>query len=133
MINCFVRSGGFSMGGALSLHTAFHVNHELAGVFACSSFLNDNSIVYETLQKCKNQSNAGHLPKLLMYTGERDSLVPISWGKESFDSLVELGVDGEFRVLKNALHELKGKELLEIEEWIGKLLPPLESDIINKL
>ncbi|XP_055316510.1 lysophospholipase-like protein 1 [Sitodiplosis mosellana] len=123
--------GGFSMGGALALHTALHVNRELAGVFTCSSFLNDDSLVFESLRS--NQQNAGSLPNLLMYHGERDSLVPMSWGKETYDELLSLGVTGEFKTLKNALHELKANELLEIQEWISKLVPPLESDIQNKL
>lgn len=55
------------MGGALALHTALHVNRELAGVFTCSSFLNDDSLVFESLR-----SNQQPLPKLLMYHGDRD-------------------------------------------------------------
>lgn len=68
------------MGGALSLHMGYHVNQDLAGVFTCSSFLNDNSVVFETLRDRKTQLNSTSLPKLLMYHGERDSLVPLSWG-----------------------------------------------------
>lgn len=119
------------MGGALALHSALHVNRDLAGVFTCSSFLNDDSLVFESLRA--NRSNASDLPKLLMYHGERDSLVPMSWGKETYDELLRHGVTGEFKTIKNALHELKAGELLEIQEWILKLVPPLESDIQNKL
>ncbi|CAH0746038.1 unnamed protein product [Diatraea saccharalis] len=42
--------GGFSMGGCLALHTAYRWVRDVAGVFAFSSFLNDNSIVYEDLK-----------------------------------------------------------------------------------
>lgn len=121
------------MGGALALHSGFHLNHELAGIFTCSSFLNDNSIVLDTLRARKNQQNPSALPKLLMYHGDRDSLVPISWGKETYEELLSLGAAGEFKTLKNALHELKAKELLEIQDWTLKVVPPLESDITNKL
>lgn len=46
------------MGGALALHTAYRWDHNLAGAFAFSSFLNKNSIVYKELktstgEKCK--------------------------------------------------------------------------------
>lgn len=121
------------MGGALALHSGFHVNTDLAGIFACSSFLNNDSIVFDTLRARLNQQNAGPLPKLLMFHGERDSLVPPSWGTETYDELTRLGVSAEFKTLKNTLHELKANELLEIQEWILKLLPPLETDIQNKL
>ncbi|XP_031636947.1 lysophospholipase-like protein 1 isoform X2 [Contarinia nasturtii] len=123
--------GGFSMGGALALHAGFHVNQDLAGIFTASSFLNDDSIVFETLRSRQNEQKP--LPKLLMYHGDRDSLVPLSWGKETYDKLIALDASGEFKTLKNTLHELKAKELLEIQEWILKLVPPLENDIPNKL
>jgi phospholipase/carboxylesterase len=60
--------GGFSMGGALALHTAFHLNLDLAGVFACSSFINHGSIVYDSLKDRKMDQK---LPELLMFHGDR--------------------------------------------------------------
>ena len=65
-----VLVGGFSMGGALALHTAYHLNTKIAGVFAMSSFLNNNSIVYESL-KLIPENQIGSLPKLLMFHGDR--------------------------------------------------------------
>lgn len=124
------RSGGFSMGGALSLHTAYHINRELAGVFACSSFLNNDSIVYESL---RNAPSNATWPKLLMFHGDRDSLVPSEWGRKTFDQLRSLGVQGDFVVLKNTMHELKIKEMVELQQWITDKLPPLEQDLPNKL
>ena len=58
---------GFSMGGALSLHTGYHLNRNLGGVFCLSSFLNDRSIVYESLEN----SSAESLPPLKMFHGGR--------------------------------------------------------------
>jgi phospholipase/carboxylesterase len=42
-------------------------------------------------------------------------------------------VEGDFTPLKNTLHELKKSELLDLEKWFQELLPPLESDLHNKL
>lgn len=39
--------GGFSMGGTLSMHLAYRYKTSLAGCVVASSFLNDNSLVYE--------------------------------------------------------------------------------------
>lgn len=61
--------GGFSMGGALALHSAYHLNTELGGVFACSSFLNKGSIVYDSIRNRKDKTSA--LPELLMFHGDR--------------------------------------------------------------
>lgn len=118
------------MGGALALHTGFHVNRGVAGVFACSSFLNHNSIVYESL---KHNHVEHTLPELLMFHGDRDKLAQHSWGKTTFDSLQQIGVNGQFFTLPNAAHELTVKELVEIKKWIAQKLPPMETDLCNKL
>lgn len=63
----------------------------------------------------------------------RDSLVPPEWGRKTFEQLKLRGVEGEFSTLKNTLHELKKNELVDLEKWLLELLPPLESDLQNKL
>ncbi|XP_048391953.2 lysophospholipase-like protein 1 isoform X2 [Stegostoma tigrinum] len=40
--------GGFSMGGTMAMHLAYRFHQQVAGVFALSSFLNKDSIVYQT-------------------------------------------------------------------------------------
>lgn len=122
--------GGFSMGGALSLHIAYHLRQDIGGVFACSSFLNKDSVVYESLQGVGKDTK---LPKLLMFHGDRDTLVPMDWGRNTFDKLTELGVQGEFVPLRNTLHELKTREITQLIEWINTNLPPVDSDLVNKL
>lgn len=111
--------GGFSMGGALALHTAFRFKPGLGGVFALSSFLNHNSAVYNNLKINKS----GIETPLYMCHGERDTMVPIEWGRETFDNLVDLGVKGEFVPLRNTLHELKKNEIVGLFEWLLKVLP----------
>ncbi|RZC35627.1 lysophospholipase-like protein 1, partial [Asbolus verrucosus] len=108
--------GGFSMGGALALHTAYRFVPGLAGVFTLSSFLNNESAVY-------NNIVATETP-LFMCHGDRDTLVPLSWGETTFTKLTNLGVKGEFKPLKNTMHELKKNELESLLEWITKILPP---------
>lgn len=59
--------GGFSMGGCLAMHTGFHLNTNLGGVFTLSAFLNNNSVVYDSLD-----AKASHeLPKLRSFHGDR--------------------------------------------------------------
>lgn len=117
------------MGGSLAIHTGYHVNTDLAGVFACSAFLNKDSIVYESLKSKPHE----RLPELLMFHGDRDTIVRPEWGSSTFNKLQELGVIGEFVAIKNTLHELKTRELVQIQEWLSKILPPIEIDINNKL
>lgn len=116
--------GGFSMGGALAMHAGYHLNTDLCGVFACSSFLNKDSIVYESLRHRTNPDNL--LPELRMFHGDRDTLVPLSWGQHTFELLKDMGVKGTLTPLSNTLHELKKRELLDVQEWILAKLPPLD-------
>lgn len=60
-------------------------------------------------------------------------MVPLEWGKTSFDELQKLNVEGEFVSLKNTMHELKKRELLELVDWIGKTLPKVDDVPQNKL
>lgn len=59
--------GGFSMGGCLAMHTGYHLNQNLGGVFALSAFLNKNSIVYESLDATSQEE----LPRFKAFHGDR--------------------------------------------------------------
>ncbi|XP_034115858.1 lysophospholipase-like protein 1 [Drosophila albomicans] len=115
--------GGFSMGGALALHTGYHLTEGLAGVFTHSSFLYRNSVVFESLRNRKFTKET--LPELRMFHGQNDTLVPPEWGRETSESLAKLGVSGTFTPLEDTLHVLRRKSLLDIEKWILTKLPPL--------
>lgn len=121
------------MGGALSLHAGYHLNPNLGGVFALSSFLNNDSVVYDSLKSYRKGNPNATLPKLLMFHGERDSLVPAEWGRRTFERLKSFNVTGEFIMVKNTMHELKTQELLDLQTWILDTLPPLDNDLSNKL
>lgn len=107
------------MGGALALHLAYRIKPGFAGVFALSSFLNRQSVVYESLRTKKS----GVETPLFMCHGDRDPLVPIHWGRETYENLSTFGVKGDFIPLSNTVHEMKKAELLELFRWITKLLP----------
>lgn len=132
--------GGFSMGGTIALHMAYHVQRpQLAGVFALSTYLHYDSIVYETLtvrfrqQEDEEQQSGTIQTKLLMVHGEADDMVPAKWGLITFDELKRCGVDGEFNLLKGVGHEMKTSELVQVERWIVAMLPPLAADVAHKL
>lgn len=59
---------GFSMGGCLAMHTGYHLNRNLGGIFALSTFLNNQSIVFESLD---NKAADEKLPPLKMFHGDR--------------------------------------------------------------
>jgi len=59
--------------------------------------------------------------------------VPIDWGKKTFEELKKRGIKGDLVPIRNTLHELKKSELLDLENWLGEILPPLENELQNKL
>lgn len=106
------------MGGALALHIAYRFINGLGGAFALSSFLNNNSAVYDVLKQTKNNVH----PPLYMCHGDRDTMVPSVWGEETFKNLTSLGVNGEFVSVRNCLHEMKKRELEDLLKWIDKVI-----------
>ncbi|KAF9410252.1 hypothetical protein HW555_010601 [Spodoptera exigua] len=113
--------GGFSMGGALALHSAYRWDRNIAAAFAFSSFLNNNSCVYDEVKKSKGIK----LPPLLQIHGDIDDLVDLSWGKETFNLLKEYGVEGEFHIMERLGHSLNRKGVRLIKDWIEKHLPEI--------
>ncbi|XP_052766538.1 lysophospholipase-like protein 1 isoform X2 [Mya arenaria] len=110
--------GGFSMGGGMALHLGYKHLRGIAGVFAMSSFLSEQSTVYEALEK----DNSG-IPPLFMSHGEIDTLVDYSWGEATFRRLKELGVQGQFHRVPGLLHEMDNDTLTKLCAWITSLVP----------
>ncbi|GFG31543.1 hypothetical protein Cfor_09199 [Coptotermes formosanus] len=114
--------GGFSMGGALAMHVGFRLMRQVAGVFALSSFLSHTSSIYQV----RYMTAVHHYGGLYTYHNLTliDTLVPNEWGQYTFNRLKQLGVCGEFHTIPNMLHEMKGKELRQLYDWINQCLPP---------
>ncbi|XP_003216072.1 lysophospholipase-like protein 1 [Anolis carolinensis] len=110
--------GGFSMGGGMAMHLAYRYHQDVAGVFALSSFLNKNSVVYQALKK-----EGQEVPELFQCHGTADELVLYSWGEETNKMLTSLGVTTTFLSLPNLYHEMNKSELEKLQEWILKKLP----------
>ncbi|XP_002732983.1 lysophospholipase-like protein 1 [Saccoglossus kowalevskii] len=110
--------GGFSMGGTMALHLGYRLHRDLAGVFAFSSFLNENSYVYQKLKE-----NPGISPPLLQCHGTEDPLVLPAWGKATQKELKKLGVSCQYHVFKHMFHEMNKEEILLLKDFIEKYLP----------
>lgn len=131
--------GGFSMGGYMALHTALRLSPGVAGCFCLSSYLNYDNAVFDALAE-SNDGAGGHQPPakrrppLLMIHGDRDELLPHRWGRITFDELTRLGVPGTFHTVVDMKHEMRADEMLQLERWLGELLPPVkERRLKNKL
>ncbi|XP_043278271.1 lysophospholipase-like protein 1 [Venturia canescens] len=114
--------GGFSMGGALSLHVAYRQKKSFAGCFVMSSFLNNNSLVYEALKTENGQS----ITPLLQFHGTSDDLVPLKWGVTTHNTLKSLGVKGTLKTIDNVGHELVREEIEQLKEWLANVVPEID-------
>ncbi|XP_046398444.1 lysophospholipase-like protein 1 [Ischnura elegans] len=111
--------GGFSMGGAMALHLTYRMFQSVGGCFAISSFLNDSSIVYQTLETTAQKP----LPPLCMMHGDCDELVPMEWGAETLKQLQRCGVDGTMTIARRVTHEITREQIINLTNWINERVP----------
>lgn len=112
--------GGFSMGGSLAFQTAYRWDRNLAGIFAFSSFLNNNSVVYKELKNADSKK-----APLIQLHGGSDDLVDLAWGQATFEHLKQLGVSGEFHVLEKLGHSINKRGMHLIKSFVEKHLPEI--------
>ncbi|XP_022090623.1 lysophospholipase-like protein 1 isoform X2 [Acanthaster planci] len=111
------RQGGFSMGGGMAMHLAYRFHHDAAGVFALSSFLNEDSVVYKVM------TSKACLPPLFACQGLRDNLVLSDWSKETVRQLSDRGALCEYHTFPKLYHEMNAQELHMLTDWIKKQVP----------
>ena len=103
---------------------AMHVGYRgflpepLAGVFALSSFLAEGSAVYEAVRIAKEEGRIEAVPPFFMAHGESDGLVPVSWGKRSFELLRDLGIPKTGYFQFDGEHTVVASELKELYSWL---------------
>ena len=110
--------GGFSMGGGLALHVGLRYKPEIAGVFALSSFLNNESFVYDKLKENPTMIK----PPVFMCHGPKDPVVDYDWGENTYKNLLKFNVKAEFYKYPNIYHEMSSKELQHLDEWIQQIV-----------
>ncbi|KAG7268624.1 hypothetical protein CRUP_020057 [Coryphaenoides rupestris] len=117
-----IMLGGFSQGGALSLYTALTSQQKLAGVIALSSWL--------PLRKSFPQASAFGANRdmaLLQCHGDADSIVPVSYGRQSVEMLKGLinPANITFKTYRGLEHDACPEEMVEVKRFIEKHLPPI--------
>ncbi len=102
---------GFSQGGALALHVGLRYPERLAGIVALSSYL----LFAEALAEERSAANLG-LP-VFQGHGTHDPMVPIEYGLQARETLVELGYPVEWREYPMG-HEVHPQEIAHIGSWL---------------
>ena len=104
---------GFSMGGAIAIHTALHTQHALAGLMALSTYL-------PLPGEVEGSSGSRDLP-VFMAHGSFDPMLPMQWGQLSAQKLEETGFSVEWREYPMA-HAVCPQEIADIREWLLRVL-----------
>ena len=111
--------GGFSQGGGMALYSAFHSEHIVGGAFALSSFLADDSSVYQKL--AEDASLRMRFP-VVMCHGDEDNMVRVGYGEQTCKKLKEAGVQTQWQAYSQLAHQLRKDELSFLLQWICSIV-----------
>jgi len=109
--------GGFSQGGHMSLQAVFGHRVEVSACFALSSFLCEESSVYEALRS--GEAEAGRKTPLFMSTGTEDCLVAPHWVHTTRERLAQLGVTVTHSLIQGLAHQMEARQLEALLRWIN--------------
>nr|XP_014332546.1 PREDICTED: acyl-protein thioesterase 1 isoform X2 [Bos mutus] len=114
--------GGFSQGGALSLYTALTTQQKLAGVTALSCWLPLRASFPQVSDACVQDIS------ILQCHGDLDPLVPLMFGSLTAEKLKTLvnPANVTFRTYAGMMHSSCQQEMMDIKQFIDKLLPPVD-------
>jgi len=111
-----IMIGGFSQGGALSLYTALHTNHKLAGVVALSCW-------FPLHKQIAGSSQTNRDIPFLQAHGDCDPVVPFKWGQLTSQLLRDILPNHEFKSYKGMMHSSSEEEMKDVKQFIAKCLP----------
>jgi len=111
-----IMIGGFSQGGALSLYTALHTNHKLAGVVALSCW-------FPLHKQITGASQTNRDIPFLQAHGDCDPVVPFKWGQLTSQLLRDILPNHEFKSYKGMMHSSSEEEMKDVKQFIAKCLP----------
>ena len=110
-----IALAGFSQGGAMALQCGLRYPEKLAGILVLSAWLPlTRTVVSE-------RSVANQQTPILMLHGTDDSLIPLSWAKESCDYLQKIGYHAECSSYPMQ-HAVCPEEIAMIGTWLSNLL-----------
>jgi len=116
-----IMIGGFSQGCALSLYTFYQTPYKLAGCMGLSGYLP----LLPKFSQLMGPNSVNKDTPLIMFHGEDDQVVRLSWGKKSFDTLKENGINGEFITFPYMGHHATEEEINMMNEFVKKRLPKI--------
>jgi phospholipase/carboxylesterase len=110
---------GFSQGGAIALFTGLRYSEQLAGVMVLSSYMPlSSSLVNE-------KSDANSDISIFLVHGSDDPVIPVDLAYRTRGELEKEGYAPEWHEYRGMAHSVSAQELLDISEWLQRVLPRL--------
>ena len=110
--------GGFSQGGAVSMHVGYHYAGTLGGVMALSGYLPLTN--YDQMFEVNEKARA---TPLLVCHSTGDDVVKFEWRKGSYEALTKAGVKGELKSYQGMAHSSCPQEMRDVAAFIATHLP----------
>jgi predicted esterase len=114
--------GGFSQGGAISLFTGVTMREKLAGVVGLSAYLLMPHKAKEMIPSQGGHPSNKDVP-FFMGHGDADPLVRYDWGQLTAKTIEEWGWKVDFRTYKGLEHSADPQEIVDLEDFIDKVIP----------
>ena len=110
--------GGFSQGGSMSLYTGYSQIKPLAGIMCLSGYLPNRELFKPSPESLNTPT--------FCYHGDSDNVVPKRLNDIAFETLKFKGVTNiDRKIYKGLEHDCSNEELLDIQKFIFKCLPPI--------
>jgi phospholipase/carboxylesterase len=117
---------GFSQGAVMAVDTALRYPHRLGGVVALSGFVASPAL----LEAERHPANR-RIPIFLAH-GTRDTVLPISIGRENHERLAAMGCAVEYHEY-DAAHRISSAEVKDIRAFLHRHMYGFESDDPRKI
>ena len=104
---------------ALRAQLGARTGHKLGGVFALSSYLNDEAAAYKLIE-CSG--GGASYPPVFMRHGAADGFIRTEWGQRTAERLSALGVTVDFATVPLLAHQLAPAEMDALRGWLAERL-----------
>jgi len=110
-----IMLGGFSQGGASAMYVGYTYPRKLAGLLFLSCYLPQREDFLSKVNETNLQT------EFLMCHGESDGVIPLEWGKRSYDILLSLGCKGSMQSYPGMAHEATNREIDDVMSFVLKI------------
>jgi len=121
--------GGFSQGGAMSIHVGLRYANQLGGIISASGYvlqLSDYTAGSSDQSKASAvdfSTLANRRTPILAYHGTADQMVPIAWATSAYERLKSLGANISIEKESGMQHSMSDSEIRRMRTFWASVMP----------